>query len=129
MACHMDEVQKVVGSFDCAIQRAPAVKKEDTWLTRPLTYSKTTLIIRCLLGCNEKSLTSLSLKATCLAWAAKAELPRDQRRLLGLHASAIQDADSVYAPDLAFAPVHSLQRFLALIKNSSAVQDQCHGRF
>ena len=120
---------KVAGEFHGAIQPAPDLSKEGQWLRRPLTCSETTLMLRSLLGCQDKNLTSHSLKTTCLSWAAKAELPRDQRRLLGRHASALQDADSVYARDLAFAPVKALQRVLILIKNGEFDPDQNRSNF
>jgi hypothetical protein len=74
------------------------------------------MVIRCLLQIDDRDVTSHSLKTTCLSWAAKAELPREQRRLLGRHSLALQDADSVYARDLAVAPVKALQRVLLLIR-------------
>lgn len=120
---------KVAGEFNGAIQPAPDLSKEGQWLRRPLTCSETTLMLRSLLGCQDKNLTSHSLKTTCLSWAAKAELPRDQRRLLGRHASSLQDADSVYARDLAFAPVKALQRVLILIKNGEFDPDQNRSNF
>lgn len=105
---------KVAGIFDCAMQPAPDLNKEGAWLCRPLTYSETTMVIRCLLQIDDRDVTSHSLKTTCLSWAAKAELPREQRRLLGRHSSALQDADSVYVRDLAVAPVKGSQRVLLI---------------
>ena len=115
---------KVAGEFNAAIQPAPNVNKANEWLVRPLSCSEVTLVLRGLLGCSDPDLTSHSLKATCLSWAAKAELPRDQRRLLGRHASAIQDSDSVYARDLAFAPAQALQRVIILIRDGHFTPDQ-----
>ena len=120
---------KVAGLFNGAIQPAPDLNKSGEWLSRPLTCSETTMILRALLQCEDKDLTSHSLKTTCLSWAAKAEMPREQRRLLGRHASALQDADSVYARDLAFAPVKALQRVLLLIKDGEFDPDQNRSNF
>jgi hypothetical protein len=115
---------KAAGEFNAAIQPAPNVNKANEWLVRRLSCSEVTLVLRGLLGCSDPDLTSHSLKATCLSWAAKAELPRDQRRLLGRHASAIQDSDSVYARDLAFAPAQALQRVIILIRDGHFTPDQ-----
>ena len=53
---------KVAGEFHGAIQPAPDLSKEGQWLRRPLTCSETTLMLRSLLGCQDKNLTSHSLK-------------------------------------------------------------------
>ena len=63
------------GHFDCALPPAPDVNDEGYWLSKPLTFSETTTVLRCLVQCDDKNLTSHSLKTTCLSWAAKAELP------------------------------------------------------
>eukprot|EP00435_Cladocopium_sp_Y103_P017619 s1836_g4.t1 len=115
---------KVAGRFESAIQPAPNVNKPGEWLVRPLSCSEVTMVPRGLLVCYDHDLTSHSLKATCLSWAAKAELPREQRRLLGRHFSAFRDSDSVYARDLAFAPVQALQRVFTLIRDGQFELDQ-----
>ena len=58
-----------------------------------------------------------------------AELPRDQRRLLGRHSSSLQDSDSIYARDLAVAPVKALQRVLTLIRDGEFEPDQPRADF
>ena len=45
---------KVAGEFNGAIQPAPDLSKEGQWLRRPLTCSETTLMLRSLLGCQDK---------------------------------------------------------------------------
>ena len=50
-----------------------------------------------LLAVDDGSVSSHSLKSTCLSWAAKAGMPRESRRLLGRHADAVQSADSFYS--------------------------------
>lgn len=47
---------------------------------------------------------SHSLKAATLSWLAKAEVPREHRRLLGRHSDAVTGSDAVYSHDLAYAP-------------------------
>jgi hypothetical protein len=85
----------VAGKIDGALQPAPDLKKEGEWMSRPLSCSETTLLLRSMFGSSDKDLTSHAMKVTGLSWCAKAEMPRDQRRLLGRHASAIKDTDSV----------------------------------
>ena len=97
----------VSGTFNGALQPAPDVQRDGSWLTRPLACSQMTLILRSMLQSSDRDLTSHSLKVTGLSWSAKAEIPREQRRLLGRHASSLQDADSIYSRDLSFAPVCS----------------------
>ena len=87
------------------------------------------MVIRCLLQIDDRDVTSHSLKTTCLSWAAKAELPREQRRLLGRHSSSLQDSDSIYARDLAVAPVKALQRVLTLIRDDEFETDQPRADF
>ena len=111
------------------MQPAPDLNKDGAWLCRPLTCSETTMVSRCLLQIDDRDVTSHSLKTTCLSWAAKAERPREQRRLLGRHSSALQDADSVYARDLAVAPVKALQRVLLLIREGEFSPDQPRSDF
>ena len=91
---------------------------------RPLSCSEISTILRVLLQSEDKSLTSHSLKTTCLSWTAKAEVPREQRRLLGRHSSTLQDSDSVYSRDLAYAPVKALQRVLIMIRDGQFRPDE-----
>ena len=114
---------QVAGTFDCALQPAPDTRKEGQWLTRPLACAETTLILRAMVQSDSKDLTSHSLKVTGLSWAAKAEIDRDMRRLLGRHSSSLRDADSIYARDLAFAPVQAFSRMLTLIKDNQFQPD------
>ena len=62
-----------------------------------------------LLAVDDGSVSSHSLKSTCLSWAAKAGMPRESRRLLGRHADAVQSADSFYSRDLIIGPLRELQ--------------------
>ena len=87
------------------------------------------MLIRHFLRSDDKGVTSHSLKATALSWAAKAEVPREQRRLLGRHSSALQDSDSCYSRDLGFAPVRALQRVLLLIQQGEFFPDENRADF
>lgn len=105
----------VAGLIDGAFLPAPAISDSIEWLQRPLTPSEVTNILRGMLDCDDANLTSHSLKATALSWAAKSDLARDARRILGRHASALQDADSCYSRDLSVGPVTALARIISLI--------------
>ena len=76
---------------------------------RPVTCSETGDLLRMLLAVDDGSVSSHSLKSTCLSWAAKAGMPRESRRLLGRHADAVQSADSFYSRDLIIGPLRELQ--------------------
>ena len=93
-------------------------------MTRPLTWSETTMLIRHFLRSDDKSVASHSLKATTVSWA-----PREQRHLLGRHSSSLQDSDSCYSRDLGFAPVRALQRVLLLIQQGEFFPDESRADF
>lgn len=70
---------------DCLLP-APALGDRVSWLKRPLSLVEVTSTLEC----DDAFLSSHSLKATTLSWASKAEVPREQRRVLGRHSSAAQ---------------------------------------
>ena len=119
----------VAGRIDGALQPAPDLKKEGAWMSRPISCSETTMILRSMLGSSDKDLTSHALKVTGLSWSAKAEMPREQRRLLGRHASALKDTDSVYSRDLAFAPVRAFQKVLTMIQGGVFHPDEPRSQY
>jgi hypothetical protein len=95
----MDQQQKgmqppYIRLVDGALLPAPLMGDKVEWLKGPLSPGEVTNILKGFLQCSDHNLTSHSLKATTLSWAAKAEVPRDQRRILGRHAAAVQGADS-----------------------------------
>ena len=85
---------------------APSLGDKPHWLARPLTPAEVTGILRAFLNSDDVALSSHSLKATTLSWASKAEMPREQRRILGRHSTAVQDSDAVYSRDLSVGPVN-----------------------
>ena len=102
---------------DGALLPAPLMGDKVEWLKRPLSPGEVTNILKGFLQCSDHNLTSHSLKATTLSWAAKAGVPRDQRRILWRHAAAVQGADSFYSRDMSIGPVNSLQKVLAMIRD------------
>ena len=115
---------KVAGEFQMAVQPAPDVKFSGGWLSRPLSCSETTVVLRSLVESEDANLTSHALKVTGLSWAAKAELSREHRRLLGRHASSFKDSDSIYARDLGFAPVRAFEKVIYMIQAGTFQPDQ-----
>ena len=100
----------------------PAPKDdEEGWTRRPVTSTEISDVLKAFLSCpTDRFLTSHSLKVTTLSWCSKGGVAKEHRRLLGRHASAVIDADSIYARDLMISPVESLDRISAAI---------CEGRF
>ena len=64
--------------------------------------------------------SSHSLKATCLSWAAKHGLDPASRSILGRHSCALNSAQAMYARDLAIGPTRQL---------ASIIQDIAVGKF
>ena len=99
---------------------APALGDRVSWLKRPLSLVEVTSTLEC----DDAFLSSHSLKATTLSWASKAEVPREQRRVLGRHSSAVQCADSFYSRgDISVGPVNSLQKVIRLIRERTFCPD------
>ena len=105
------------GVVDGALMPAPLMGDSVQWLKRPLAPGEISGILKNFLKSSDENLTSHSLKATALSWAAKAEVPREQRRVLGRHAAAVQGSDTFYSRDLCVGPVNSLQKVVAMIRD------------
>ena len=105
------------GMVQGALMPAPTAGDTVNWMKRPLSAGEVTNILKAFLQSNDPCLSSHSLKATTLSWTAKAEVPREQRRILGRHSSAVQCSDSVYSRDLSVGPVNSLQKVICMIRD------------
>ena len=99
------------------------------WGARPVTCSEITLLLRAFLKCDDANLSSHSLKTTTLSWCSKAEVSREHRRILGRHASALKESDSIYARDLGYGPVRSLERVMTLIETKVFDPDATRSAF
>ena len=100
----------------------PAPRDSDGTLCakRPLTSIELGEVLR-KVGCEgDPEVSSHSLKVTTLSWCSTAEVPREHRRILSRHATSVQDADSLYARDLAYPAVKSLE---------TVIHDICVGKF
>lgn len=100
---------------------APANGHGD-FMQRGLKSSEVSKILRTFLGvdglekgANEEVVSSHSLKATLLAWAAKFGLSPQTRSLLGRHTSCLNETFAIYSRDLACAPVAELQKMIDAI--------------
>ena len=112
------------GEINGPLLPAPLGGDKTRWAKRPVTCSELTGSLRVLLGQQQDELlTSHSLKTTVLSWAAKGEMQREHRRLLGRHSSTIAEADSVYSRDLCYPPVKALESLLTRIRKGSFVPD------
>jgi hypothetical protein len=68
-------------------------------------------------------LSSHSLKATVLSWAAKAGMAAQDKSILGRHVSAYADSSAVYARDLSIGAVSRLQDVIAQIHRGEFLPD------
>ena len=67
---------------------------------------------------------SHSCKATLLSWCAKAGVSRDDRRILGYHATPGDSSVDAYARDIQAAPLAALARLLTMIRNGIFLPDE-----
>ena len=113
----------------------PAPKRDaQAFCLRGVTSQEVSTLLRALVGEPEPvrqsaragrfqavpTVSSHSLKATCLSWAAKYGLNPATRSVLGRHSSATNESQAIYARDLAIGPTRELQ---------SVLQDIVLGRF
>ena len=117
------------GLVQGALMPSPAFGDKVGWLSRPLSTSEVTAILKGFLKTDDPCLTSHSLKATTLSWSAKAEMPREQRRILGRHAATVQGSDSFYSRDMSVGPVNSLQKIIKMIKEGSFTPDATRSNY
>ena len=117
------------GSVQGALMPAPVVGDTVNWMQRPLSAGEVTNILKAFVRSDDPCLSSHSLKATTLSWAAKAEVPREQRRILGRHSSAVQCSDSFYSRDLSVGPVNSLQKVIAMIRDGTFCPDATRANY
>ena len=99
--CRVEAGLKVVGDVKGPLLPAPRMTgsgAEISWTSRPMTCVEMSGMLRSFLDAEDDLfLTSHSMKSTTLSWASKAEMPREYRRILGRHSSAVKEADSVYS--------------------------------
>ena len=109
--------------------RPPADEGCTELQSRPLGSDETSDLLRGILGLQrigqpgDAQVSSHSLKATALSWAAKFGMDRELRLTLGRHASAVQGSDAVYSRDLAVGPVRALQDLIDAIHDGSFCPD------
>lgn len=92
------------------------------FMQRGLRSSEVSKMLRTFLGIEglskegtEEVVSSHSLKATMLAWAARFGLSPQTRSLLGRHTSCLNETFAIYSRDLACAPVAELQKMIDAI--------------
>ena len=117
------------GLVQGALMPAPCLGDRVTWMKRPLSPGEVTNILKGFLSSDDPALSSHSLKATTLSWASKAEIPREQRRILGRHSSAVQGADSYYSRDISIGPVNSLLKVINMVKDGTFMPDASRANY
>ena len=131
--CRVEAGLKVSGEIKGPLLPAPkmtSVASEITWTSRPMTCVEMSGMLRSFLGVEDDLfVTSHSMKSATLSWSSKAEMPREYRRILGRHSSAVKEADSVYARDLSFGPVRALERVFVMIRDKSFSPDGQRSQF
>ena len=97
---------------------------------RGLTSQEVSRFLRVMLGENMThdkesgpKLSSHSLKATVLSWAAKAGMAAQDKSILGRHVSAYTDSSAVYARDLSIGAVSRLQEVVLQIYRGEFLPD------
>ena len=94
--CRLEAGLKVKGA-----PRMSGIHSEVAWTSRPMTCVEMSGMLRSFLESEDDMfLTSHSMKSAVLSWASKAEMPREYRRILGRHSSAVKESDSCYSRDL-----------------------------
>ena len=89
------------------------------FLQRGLTSRESSMALRKLLGLPEpdpaedvETVSSHSLKATCLSWSAKRGLSPSTRSMLGRHATVLGETFAIYSRGLMVAPAVELQKLI-----------------
>ena len=93
----------------------PAPNPKGGWFRRPTTTQEGSMWLRGLLGLPKdgSGVSTHSLKATGLSWAAKGFLKKEDRLVLGRHSQAAGGMEADYSRDL---QARALQRFSMLIE-------------
>ena len=112
-----------------ALLPAPMFGEKAEWSARPLSTGEVTSILKGFLKSDDQDLSSHSLKATTLSWAAKGEMLREHRRILGRHAATVQGSDSFYSRDMSVGPVNALQKLINLIKAGQFTPDATRSNY
>ena len=120
---------RLEGHIGGPLFRPPGVNG-DSHCKRGLTSQEVSRFLRIMLGekmaQNKESgpkLSSHSLKATVLSWAAKAGMAAQDKSILGRHVSAYADSSAVYARDLSIGAVSRLQDVIAQIHRGEFLPD------
>ena len=131
--CRLEAGLKVKGEVNGPLLPAPrmtGIKSEVAWTSRPMTCVEMSGMLRSFLEAEDDMfLTSHSMKSTTLSWSSKAEMPREYRRILGRHSSAVKESDSGYSRDLSFGPVRALERVFVMIREKSFAPDGPRSQF
>ena len=105
----------------------PGVSSSGALMKRPVSSQEKTVwlnnILKRITVDPKPGLTSHGLKATCLAWASKAGLSEEDRRILGNHAMSGKKSMTVYSRDIISAPLRWLEGVLSDIRHGNFLPD------
>ena len=106
------------------------------FMERGLRSQETSSMLRRFIGVDdpavgqtEPTVSSHSLKATTLAWAARFGLSPSSRSLLGRHSSSLHETFAIYSRDLMVGPVMELQAMLDEIAKGEFLPDEPRSGF
>ena len=134
------EVLKVAGCLPMNPINGPLVHApaggNGTFMKRGLRSTEVSKALRCFLelpepvpGCDVEVISSHSLKATLLSWAARFGLSPQTRSLLGRHTSCLNETFAIYSRDLTCAPVAELQKLIDAISAGEFEPDGERSKF
>ena len=103
---------------------APSKAGSDGWTSRYLTSQEANSFLRVLFpDAGGRRLTTHSMKATALSWAAKCGVSGEDRAILARHQSSIQGSTVLYSRDIVSAALRKFQKVIALIRDEAFVPD------
>ena len=121
--------------IDGPLVAAPA-GEPGCFMGRGLRSHETSSMLRRFIGVEEPEkgfdgpiISSHSLKATTLSWAARYGLSPQTRSMLGRHSSCLNETFAVYSRDLMVGPVSELQMVIDSIANGEFFPDQPRSQF
>jgi len=122
-----DELEKQLDDGFSVPYVLPAVLRNNTWASRPMTTSEGSIFLREILrneGEKVEGLSTHSLKATILSWASKAQMNIEDRRLLGHHVDRNQVSPLTYSRDALSGPLERLWLVLQKVKTGQFLPDE-----
>ena len=98
---------------------------------REVRSAEVSALLRSFLGESgaERSVSSHSLKATCLSWASKFGVTPECQNVLGRHSDSIRGSAPLYSRDSCAAPVRQLQQIIKAIHEARFFPDAARSMY